>query len=314
MKIEEELIKIKPEKGTVFTIGVFDGVHLGHQHLLNFLKDTAKKNDWLSGVLTFKSHPQTLLSSDTGLIWLSDLDKRINLLQDMGIDIIIALDFTPEIRQLSAQQFMQLLKTHLKLRGLIIGPDFTLGKDKRGTADYLRSLGQEMDFTVEVVSPIMLDGEIVSSSKIRHALVQGDVQKVSKLLGRFFSLSGRIVPGDQRGRNLGFPTINLDLNLDQASPGNGVYATFAFIENQPLPSVTNIGTRPTFEGDGRLAETFIIDYKSQMLKQKLRIEFIEKLRNEIKFANADELKSQIEKDVEQAKEILIKHRVKEVAI
>lgn len=304
MEIAQELARIKPKKDTVFTIGVFDGVHLGHQSLLTCLTDKARKNGWLSGVITFKSHPETVLASTSQLPWLDDIDNRIKQIKGLGIDIVVTLSFTPELRQLSAEEFVQLLQKHLKLRGLIIGPDFALGKDRQGTAQQLGSLGQKMGFSVAVVPPLVIDGEVVSSSLIRQLLARGDTKKAANLLGRPFSISGLVVPGDQRGRELGFPTANLEIRPDQAAPGDGVYVTLAYTDDKPLPSVTNIGVRPTFGGGKRLIETYIIDHKAQLPGKKLRIEFIDKLRGEKKFRSAEELKAQIARDVEQAKQIL----------
>lgn len=306
MQIEKELIKIIPEKETVLTIGVFDGVHLGHQHLLNHLKDKAERNNRLSGVVTFKSHPQTVVHPSSELVWLDDLENRIDLLQKLGIDIIIALDFTRELSQLGAREYIQLLKDYLKMRGLVIGPDFALGKDRQGNTEQLYVLGQEMGFSVDVVEPVVLDDEVVSSSVIRQALALGDMKKVSKLLGRAFKLSGAIVSGDQRGRVLGFPTANLDVKAEQALPCDGVYATVVYMDHEPLPSVTNIGVRPTFGGGKRLVETYVLDYEGELREQRLSINFIDRLREEKYFGTAEELKEQIGKDVTQARIILDK--------
>lgn len=306
MSIAEELATIKPQKETLFTIGVFDGVHIGHRHLLAHLRDKARKNGWLSGVITFKSHPETVLAAKSQVPWLDDLDNRINQIKSLEIDMVIALSFTSELKLLSARKFMQLLKDYLKIRGLIIGPDFALGKDRQGNAELLGLLGQKMGFSVEVVPPLVVDGEVVSSSLIRQALAQGDMKKVAKLQGRAFSLSGKVVTGDQRGRTLGFPTANLEIKPDQASPGDGVYVTLAYTNNKPLPSVTNIGVRPTFGGGKRLIETYIIDYEAELAGQKFRVEFIDKLRGEKQFNSTEELKAQISKDVEQARVILSK--------
>ena len=222
MSIAEELAIIKPQKETLFTVGVFDGVHIGHQHLLTHLRDKALKNNWLSGVITFKSHPETIINSRRQLPWLDDLDNRINLIKSLGIDIVVALGFSSELKQLSAQEFMKLLKDYLKIRGLIVGPDFALGKNRQGNAEQLGLLGQSMGFNVEVVSPLVINGEVVSSSLIRQVLAQGDIKKATKLLGRTFGISGMVVSGDQRGRVLGFPTANLEIKPDRASPGDGV--------------------------------------------------------------------------------------------
>ena len=304
MQIEKELAKVIPQKDTLLTVGVFDGVHLGHQHLLTHLRNEAQKRGWLSGVVTFKSHPQTVLSPKSKLPWLNDLETRISLLRGLGIDVIAALTFTHEMAQLSPREFLQLLKDYLRMRGLVIGPDFALGRNRQGNADQLRLLGQEMDFSVEVMPPFVLNGEVVSSSAIRQALAQGETGKVGKLLGRPFSLTGQVVSGDKRGRVLGFPTANLDIKPEQALPSDGVYVTIAYVNHKLLPSVTNIGTRPTFGGGKRTVETCLLDYEGQLLEQKLTIDLVDRLRDEKKFDTSEELKAQIERDIAQARVIL----------
>jgi len=306
MSIIEELTIIRPQKETLFTVGVFDGVHIGHQHLLTQLRDKALDKGWLSGVITFKSHPETVLGSNRQLPWLDDLDNRINRIKGLGIDIVLALSFTSELRRLDAREFVKLLKGHLKIRGLIIGPDFALGKNRQGNYEQLGLLGKEMGFSVEVVAPLIVNGEIVSSSLIRQLLAQGNIKKANKLLGRPFGINGVVVSGDKRGTVLGFPTANLEVRPDQASPGDGVYATFAYVNDEPLPSVTNIGIRPTFGAGKRLIETYIFDYNAQLIGQGFRVDFIDRLRGEKRFDSAERLKAQIVKDIEQAKIILRK--------
>ena len=199
MPIKGELAKFSPQKETLISIGVFDGVHLGHQHLLNSLVQKANVRSCLSGVITFKSHPRWVLDTGIQIAWLNDLDMRINLLRNLGINIIIPIEFTYEISQLTARQFIKYLKEYLKLSGLVVGPDFALGKGREGTIERLRLLGQEMDISVDVVQPMILDDEVVSSSLIRQTLAQGDMKKVTKLLGRPFSYRSQVVPGDRRG-------------------------------------------------------------------------------------------------------------------
>ena len=306
MRIEEELAKVKPQKETLLTVGVFDGVHLGHQRLLTHLRNEAQQRDLLTGVVTFKSHPQKVLSPGSKLLWLSNLETRTNLLRNFGIDVIVTLPFTPQLAELTAREFVQLLKDYLKMRGLVVGPDFALGKNREGSADQLRLLGQEMGFIVEVVPPVVLDGQVISSSAVRVALAQGDMEMVEKLFGRPFSLTGQVVTGDRRGRVLGFPTANLDVEPEQALPSDGVYVTVAHIDHESLPSVTNIGVRPTFGGGKRLVEAYLLDYEGELREQKLRIDLLDKLRDEKHFDTAEELKAQIRKDVEQARAILDK--------
>jgi riboflavin kinase/FMN adenylyltransferase len=304
MPIKNELAKFSSQKESLISIGVFDGVHLGHQHLLNHLIKEANKRDCLSGVITFKSHPRWVLDSGIKVAWLNDLDMRISLLRNLGIDIVIPLEFTHEISQLTARQFTKYLKEYLKLSGLVVGPNFALGKGREGTIENLRSLGREMDFSVEVVPPLILDGEVVSSSLIRQTLAQGDMKKVTKLLGRAYSFGSRVVPGNRRGQSLGFPTANFEIKPEQAAPPNGIYATVAFVGQKILPAATNIGVSPTFGGSERLMETYIIGFEGELYGQNLRIEFIDRIRDEKRFENVEALKSQIMKDVEQAKTAL----------
>jgi riboflavin kinase/FMN adenylyltransferase len=190
------------------------------------------------------------------------------------------------------------------MRGLIVGPDFALGRNREGDAEKLRILGEEMGFSVEVIPPVVIDGFVVSSSTIRQALTEGDMKKVEKLIGRLFSLSGQVVSGDRRGRALGFPTANLDLRAEQALPSDGVYATITHTDDDFLPSVTNIGVRPTFGGNKRLVETYILDFEGELIGQKLTIDLVDKLRDEERFDNVEQLKAQMIRDVEQARQIL----------
>jgi len=304
VQIEKELAKVKPQKEMLLTIGVFDGVHLGHQRLLARLRDEARRKGWLSGVVTFSSHPEVVLSQENELLWLDDLETRVSLLRDAGVDVVVTLPFSSELAQLSAREFVLLLKDCLKMRGLIVGPDFALGKDREGDVDKLRLLGKEMGFSFGVIPAMVLDGQVVSSSAIRQALSQGDMRMVEKLTGRLFSLSGQVVTGDGRGRTLGFPTANLEMSAEQALPGDGVYATIAHVDHQLMPSVTNIGVRPTFEGSKHLVETYIFDYEGELIGQKFTIDLVDKIRDEKRFDTVEQLKAQIKKDIEQARQIL----------
>lgn len=300
-QIEKTLAKLKPPRETLLSIGVFDGVHLGHQHLISYLLARARQRNLMSGVITFNRHPQTVLSPRHPLPLLNDLEDKMSFLRKLGVELVVVLPFTKELARISAGNFVQLLKKHLKMRGLVIGPDFALGKNKEGTASMLKALGEEMGFIVEIIPPFVLNGIAVSSTAIREALAQGDVKQAQELAGHPFSLSRPVVPGSGRGKKLGFPTANLDIEPEQALPGDGIYATIAYINHKPLPSVTNIGLRPTFGGDKRWVEVHLIDYTGQLYGQKLRIEFVDRIRDERCFENIEELKAQIKKDIEQAR-------------
>jgi riboflavin kinase/FMN adenylyltransferase len=304
MQVEKELARFSPDKDMLLTIGVFDGVHLGHKYLISRLKELARQQGWLSGVVTFRPHPQEVLSHQAKLPFLTSLEQRINLLKNEGVDAIISLSFSTELARLSSRQFLGLLEKYLRMRGIVIGPDFALGRHREGDTETLRQLGQEMGFSVTAVPPVIIDGEVVSSTAIRNAIAQGDMKRVQKLAGRPFRLHGRVVSGAKRGTRLGFPTANLGTDPEQALPADGVYVSQAHIDDQTYPSMTNIGKNPTFGGSERTVEIYLLDYHHKLYGRELTVDIIERLRGEIKFNTPEELKKQIAEDVEQGKAIL----------
>ena len=304
MRVEEELARLSSKQDMLLTIGVFDGVHLGHKYLLSQLTERARQQGLLSGVVTFRQHPQAVLSPQTGLPFLTNLAERINLLENEGVEAVIPLSFTGELAQLSAHQFVSLLKRYLRMRGLVIGPDFTLGQNRAGNIDNLRTLGQDMNFTVTVVSPVMINGEVVSSTAIRNALANGDMKRALNLAGRPFRLNGRVISGTGQGLKLGFPTANLDVAPEQALPADGIYATWAYIDSKAYQSMTNIGKRPTFGGSRRTVEVHVLDYHGDLYGHELKIDIMAQLRSEQRFDTVDELKKQIAEDIKQGRVIL----------
>jgi riboflavin kinase/FMN adenylyltransferase len=306
MEIEQELANITPKGETFLTIGVFDGVHAGHRYLLEKLQERASEKNLLSAVVTFNPHPQSVLYPRDQLPRLSDVEDRIKTLQELGIDIVSVLTFTPKVARLSAKEFMFLVKKQLKMQGIMVGPDFALGRSREGSLDLLRSLGHEMKFSVEVIPPYTINGEVVSSTLIRRALAQGDMRRVQRLMGRPFYLRGKVITTTKRGRVLGFPTANLDIKSQQAVPSNGVYATITQVDGRQFPSTTNIGIRPTF-GEGReTVETHILNFEGDLYDKEIMIEFVQKLRDEQHFPSSKKLKAQIGKDIREAEMILAK--------
>lgn len=306
MLVEDELATVQPERETAITIGVFDGVHLGHQHLIGKLGERASADGLCSVVVTFRHHPRSILSPHTRITYLTSLEERVRLLRELGIDRVLPLSFTPELSQLRAREFVELLERHLRVRRIVVGPDFALGRGREGDAERLRSIGEELGFSVEVAQPVVSEGEVVSSTAIRFALSQGDMMKVTRFLGRHFALAGEVVRGDERGRTLGFPTANLVPDLEQALPPDGVYTTRAALNGRSYLGVTNIGVRPTFGGGGRLVETHLLDFEyRELYGSGLRIELVERLRGEVRFASVDELKAQMARDVERARALLV---------
>jgi len=233
-----------------------------------------------------------------------DLADRVREIRQLGVELIAPLSFTPEVAKLSARQFASLLRKYLKMRGLVIGPGFALGKGRQGNAVKLAALGREMGFFVHNVPPFRVNNEVVSSTLVRQALARGDMNRVKELMGRPFSITARVVPGERRGRTLEFPTANFAATEQQMLPPNGVYASVTHINGKKFASATNIGVRPTF-GDGeKTVETAVIDYHGELYGKELKVEFIQKLREEERFASPQELKAQIERDINQARTIL----------
>jgi riboflavin kinase / FMN adenylyltransferase len=306
MALADELREIKPEHDMALTIGVFDGVHPGHQHLIRSLKAKADEAGLISGVVTFGWHPKALLDPQTELPYLTRLEERIDLIKKLGIDHVIVLSFTKELAELPASEFLSLLKEHLKVSAMVIGPDFALGRGREGTSDVIRAIGEELGFTVDVVSPIKLGDQVVSSTAIRQALARGEIRNVTQLLGRRFKLSGTVVHGDHRGgKLLGFPTVNLSVLRNHALPADGTYITLAYVGDKVYRAVTNIGLRPTFGPGERTIETHLLDYDGDLYEKEFSIKFVKRLRGEMKFDSLEKLIAQIEADVTLAREMPI---------
>ncbi len=304
MQLVSDLSKFTPERETLLTIGVFDGVHLGHRHLIGRLTQRASEIGLLSGVVTFRTNPKAIVSQRPKLTRLTTLEEKVRLLKNLGVDIVVPLTFDSDVAELTARDFVLLLKQYLRMRGLVIGPNSALGRGREGNAAMLRSLGKELDFTVEVVEPLKSEGSLVSSTAVRQAVAQGDMQTATRLLGRYFSLSGPVVVGKERGHSLGFPTANIDVDHEQALPADGVYATLGYVGGKMYQSVTNIGTDPTFGKAGRTVEVHILDFDGDLYGQNLVIELVDRIRGEVKFAGSEKLVAQIKNDIDSARAVL----------
>lgn len=303
--LEEELAAAVPSRETYLTVGVFDGVHRGHRHLLQLLKRQAARAGCLPGVVTFRNHPVAVLYPQAGVKLITGVEERLRLLQRLGIETVVPITFTREVSLVTAGDFVALLQRHLRMRGLVVGPDFAMGHNREGTPQRLQSLGQEMGFTVTVAPAFGDDGLQVSSTAIRNALVQGDIAAVSQLLGRPYALSGQVVRGDGRGGSvLGYPTANIATDQDLLLPGDGIYATWCYVGRRRHPAATSIGVRPTFGSGERTVEAFLLDFHGDLYQKSVRLEFVERLRDEMAFPSVDALKNQMSTDVEQTRRIL----------
>ena len=304
MRIEQELEQAHIDRESVLTIGVFDGVHRGHQRLIAKVVAEANANGAAAGVVTFRNHPDSVLNPNFRPHYITSVAERTRLMEELGVDFVVPVTFDREVAGLRAGNFAKLLSSNLRMRGLVVGPDFAMGYKREGNVAVLSTLGAELGFSVSVVDLLSDGGDAVHSTSIRKALVDGNVKDVAKKLGRNFSISGTVVTGDKRGRTLGFPTANIEVGPNMVVPGNGIYATLAFVDGERHMAATSIGTRPTFDGKGRTIEAFLLGFDSNLYNRELRLEFVQRLRDELKFDSVDALLEQMELDVEQTRRLL----------
>jgi riboflavin kinase/FMN adenylyltransferase len=302
----QELQHFRRSIGTALTIGNFDGVHLGHQHLVRFLIERARSLGLQPGAVTLYPDPVRVLRPHEPMQYLTSLEERLELLRGLGLEVVVPLTFTSELAELSPRAFVSMLRETLDLRLLVMGPDNAFGRNREATPEGMREMGEELGFAVEVMPAPLTTGQeaAVSATAIRRALQEGDLASVTRQLGRYYSIRGPVVGGEQRGRTLGFPTANIGVTADRALPAFGVYATWAYLGNEKLQSATSIGTRPHFEGDKPSVETFIFDFDRDIYDQILRIELVEHLRPELKFDSLDALLEAMNGDVARSREIL----------
>jgi riboflavin kinase/FMN adenylyltransferase len=303
--------QLAAERGSAVTIGVFDGVHRGHAHLANILMEHARSGGLRSAVVTFRNHPFSVLRPNFEPKYLCPVKDRIEMLAATGIDAVIDVEFDAKLAELPAAEFVRLLCDRLNMKTLVIGPDFALGRGREGDIAFLRAMGVEAGFEVEVVEPLNDGGARIDSTWIRKALSDGDVTTASELLGRNFTLTGTVVKGVGRGGPLGFPTANLRSPQGLAVPGNGIYAVWAHVpdseesgETRRLACAASIGVNPTFEGSERTVEAFVLDYDGDLYGSQLTLEFVGRLRDEERFDSVQELQDQVDRDVVQTRAIL----------
>ncbi len=288
------------------TIGSFDGVHLGHQQIIHSLVAGAKQAGVPSVVVTFFPHPQFILRGESRPYYLTLPEKKAQLLAELGVDFVFTYPFNQKISRLSAQEFIISLFDNFHFKELLIGYDFALGKDREGDSDLLKKIGKEVGYNVRVIPPFEIAGDLVSSSRIRGIIRDGDVRLANVLLGREFSITGKVIKGDNRGKSLGFATCNLDVHKEVVNIKSGVYASWGLVAGKKWPAVTNIGFRPTFGEDltRPRIEAHLLDFSGDLYGQDVELFFVERLRDEMKFSKVDELISQIGHDISETRSIL----------
>lgn len=288
---------------SVLTIGFFDGVHLGHQMLLQRSKELAQENDTSFTVITFENHPSEVLRPDQSISFICTLQHKIRLLEQIGTDVLVLLPFTHDFSRQSAEEFLGYVQEHIPFSHLVLGHDAVLGKDKTGNKNIVQKIAKASNFQVEYLPPFSLDGEVVSSTRIRTAIQQGDFSKCEKLLGRRYSIYGPVIAGRTHGKIMGFPTANIDVGKLCLPPG-GVYAVKVLYEGQEIDAVANLGVAPTVRNDNKLLlEAHLLNWDKDLYNQMIEVVFCEYIRPERKFSDLSELRDQIERDVQTAKRI-----------
>jgi riboflavin kinase/FMN adenylyltransferase len=295
-----------PLENAWLTVGVFDGVHRGHQELLRHLVDGAHAASDPAVVLTFYPHPAVVLGGREDFAYLSLPDEKAALLGGTGVDHVFTIPFDRALADQSAEEFMTRLSRSLGLRALLVGHDFALGRGREGNAARLAELGRSLGYQLEVYEPVWDGEKVISSTTIRTQLRQGEVTEAATLLGRNYAVSGPVVHGDGRGRHINVPTANIAYPPEKLIPAYGIYATWAWVAGERLPAATNIGINPTFTPERQSAslETHILDFSRDLYGQEVRLEFVARLRGEQKFASVDALLEQIRADISKTREIL----------
>ncbi|GIV97115.1 MAG: riboflavin biosynthesis protein [Herpetosiphonaceae bacterium] len=309
MQLIRGIQELTPNAPIVLTIGNYDGVHLGHQHVIGTMVARAREREAQSAVMTFDPHTDHVLHPERNRRLLTSIEERAAIIEALGVDLLIVMPFDHELARLSAEQFMQLIRSHLQLCELWDGPDFRLGYKAQGTMDKLAEIGKRLGYSVHIVEPFLYNGQRVSSTRVRELLESGQVSEARILLGRPFSFEGRVVEGDRRGRSIGVPTANLEVPPEHVLPMDGVYACWATIGDLAGGSyraVVNIGVRPTFGVPGRTVEAHLLDFSGDLYGRRVRLAFIERLRGERKFPGIEALVQQIKADIVSAQQLLDK--------
>ncbi|MDA1257131.1 MAG: bifunctional riboflavin kinase/FMN adenylyltransferase [Chloroflexi bacterium] len=319
MSLKSQLKAVSPGGPTVVTVGTFDGVHLGHARLLDATVELARETSATSVAITFKHPPRVLLNPEFPAPHLCPLADRRSLILARGIDHVIEVEFDESVRNIDADEFARVLMVELDMKGIVLGPGATVGRNRGGDESRMNALSEQMGFTLRVVPPAIVNGNVVRSTAIRAILSAGDVTSAAEMLGRTFSISGIVTEGDRRGRKLGFPTANITPDPKGALPADGIYATFVTL-GTPDPrgasggqnregedrhmAATNVGIRPTFDGGPRLIEAYLLDFEGDLYGRRITVEFVERLREEVRFETVEALIDQMNIDVTDTRRIL----------
>ncbi|MCP9452400.1 MAG: riboflavin biosynthesis protein RibF [Nitrospira sp.] len=294
----------------VVTIGNFDGHHVGHRALLHAVVETARRVEGTAVVLTFDPHPVTILAPQADLQFLTGPEEKVAFFEKAGVDEVVFVEFTPSFAALSPEQFVELVLVRgLHVKELFVGRHFVFGYRRTGTVQHLAALGVHHGFLVHPMDPVLAEGAVVSSTRIRQLIRAGKVEEVIPLLGRRYAIAGTVVRGAQRGQEVGWRTANIRIPPDRVIPPDGVYATVAIYQGRQHDAISYIGTRPTFGAGERILETHVLGHERDLdlYGERIVIEFIGRVRGDVCFSGREELSRQIALDVESAKTMLRRH-------
>ncbi len=304
MKVVRTPEEIDTSGGVVLTLGNFDGIHLGHQKILKTLSERAQKTGLPSVVYTFEPHPRKVVSPGESPPLIITQEEKIALIESFGIDYLLLARFTKEFAATHARKFVEdVLAKKLRVREVWVGHDYFFGRGREGSVEYLKEMAERLGFGVGVIPAFTKEGVVVSSSLIRRLVKEGDVKRAGIFLGRPLSLTGTVIKGDDRGRELGFPTANIEVR-EELLPKEGVYAGFVTIEGRRYPAVVNIGRAPTFGREKTLMETHILDFSGIIYGKDIRVSLLERIRDEHRFSTPEELTEQIKKDIAVTRRLL----------
>lgn len=302
MKTFNDLKQINNMEETIVALGNFDGLHKGHQELIEKTLNNASERNLKTAVFSFSNHPLNLLKEEKAVKNISYLKEKEVLLDEMGVDYFFNIEFNEDIMKMSPESFIRdIIIDKFNAKGVVCGFNYRFGYKAEGDLELLKKLGEKEGFTVDVIEPVIINGEVVSSTLIRGLIKSGEIMDVKDFLGRNYSIEGKVVVGNKIGRTIGFPTSNLTINDTIITPPNGVYVTNCIYKDEVYPSITNVGTRPTIGSFEKNIETHIFNFNKELYGKTIRIEFLSKIRDEVKFHNVDELKEQIKKDCEKTK-------------
>ncbi len=288
---------------TGVALGNFDGVHIGHQMLIENTVKSCRENDLSSIIFTFQNHPKNITNEPNSVKKIATWKEKIEVIESLGVDYLIAVEFDSRFKKMKPEDFViKILIEKLNMKKANCGFHYRFGHKAMGNIALLKEMSTAFDFDLFVLEPVMIENILVSSTIIRELISTGKMEECTKFLGRNYSLEGTVISGKSLGKKMGFPTANILVNEDRVIPPNGVYITKCSINNNVYKSITNIGYNPTVGGDKRLIETYIIDFNNEIYGKDLKIEFYKNIRCEIKFNGIEDLKNQISKDVNAAKE------------